>query len=69
MTAAKVEKLLAVEPELAMGDLQQYRDHFNQFGKRMPKVLYEQLNFLANRLHYQVTKVRYRLTCCSKICT
>ena len=53
-----LEELLTVDAEMAMDDLQQYRDHFARFNKRMPSELLDQLTSLANRLHYAVTKVR-----------
>jgi hypothetical protein len=39
-------------------DLVTYRDFFNQFGKRTPSVLLDELTNLGNRLHFAVTKVR-----------
>lgn len=62
VSAATMEKLLAIDPEMAMQDLVTYRDFFNQFGKRMPAVLLDELTNLGNRLHFAVTKV-CRLAC------
>jgi hypothetical protein len=52
-------------------DLVTYRDFFNQFGKRTPSVLLDELTNLGNRLHFAVTKVRGGHSTkdqCEKIC-